>query len=109
MAKLDDSITALAQMFRILGDETRVRILMELQEGPRNVTELCKRLKAPQPTVSHHLSILRMGELVHSRRSGKEIFYSISDLDRHKYSKAFGTLLKQATVLRMGRLVLAIG
>ena len=108
MAKHVDSIAALAQMFRILGDETRVRILIELQDGPRNVTELCKKLKAPQPTVSHHLSILRMGELVESRRSGKEIFYSISDLERHKYAKAFGTLLKQAAGIRLGRLVLAI-
>lgn len=108
MAKHDDNITALAQMFRILGDETRVRILIELQDGPSNVTRLCKKLKAPQPTVSHHLSILRMGELVNTRREGKEIFYSISGLERHKYSKSFGTLLKQAGGIRLGRLVLAV-
>lgn len=108
MSKQENNIAVLAQMFRILGDQTRLRILMELQDGQRNVTELCKKLKAPQPTVSHHLSILRMGQLVNSRRSGKEIFYSVSDLDKHAYGKAFAAMLKEQSGIRFGSLVMGL-
>ncbi|NLW87867.1 MAG: winged helix-turn-helix transcriptional regulator [Planctomycetes bacterium] len=108
MAKSDENVTVLSQLFRILGDETRLRILIELQEGPRNVSELCKRLKTPQPTVSHHLSILRMGEVVTSQRNGKEIFYSVNALEKHKYGKAFTSLLKQAAAIRLGKVVVGM-
>lgn len=108
MAKSDGSIASLAQMFRILGDETRLRILMELQDGAKNVSELCKKLKAPQPTVSHHLSILRMGDMVTSQRNGKEIFYAISNLEKHKYAKAFQGLLKGSAGVRLGNLILGM-
>lgn len=73
-----------------------------------NVSELCKLLKAPQPTVSHHLGILRMGDLVVPRRAGKEIFYTINNLQRHQYTRAMSALLKRAAVIRMGPLVLAV-
>jgi DNA-binding transcriptional ArsR family regulator len=108
MAKSDENVTVLAQLFRILGDETRLRILIELQDGERNVTDLCKRLKTPQPTVSHHLSILRMGDVVSSQRKGKEIFYTINTLEKLKYGKAFNTLLKQSSMLRLGKVVLGL-
>ena len=47
-----------------------------LAEDEINVSELCKKLRLPQPTVSHHLGILRSGDLVNSRRAGKEVYYS---------------------------------
>ena len=108
MAKQDGTVVTLAQMFRILGDPTRLRILMELRAGEKNVTALCKRLKAPQPTVSHHLGILRMGQLAVSRRSGKEIFYSISNLESQRYGKALQSLLKSGTFVRFGSVVLGM-
>lgn len=61
-----------------MGDPTRLRILLALQEAPQNVGELCVLLKMPQPSVSHHLSILRMASLVRNQRQGKEIFYSLT-------------------------------
>jgi ArsR family transcriptional regulator len=74
-------IPTMARLFRALGDETRLRILLELQDGPLNVSALVKKLKMPQPTVSHHLALLRAGDLVATRRSGKEIHYSINGRD----------------------------
>lgn len=79
MARRARQLSTLAELFRILGDRTRLRILMELQGGPQNVSALVRKLRMPQPTVSHHLSLLRRGELVVTRRSGKRIFYSLND------------------------------
>ena len=65
-----------AGIFGLLSDPSRLRILLALREFPSNVTDLCHRLKLSQPTVSHHLAILRMGGLVQGRRRGKEVLYS---------------------------------
>ncbi len=64
--------------FHVLGDRTRCRILNTLNDGELNVTQLQNRLKIPQPTVSHHLGIMRMSGLVTTRREGKLIFYSLA-------------------------------
>ena len=102
-------ITELAQMFRILSDETRLRVLVSLQEsGEMNVGQLCDTLGVPQPTVSHHLGILRMGQLVTNRRHGKQIYYSINSARRDKYSKAVRNLLRQQDGLRFGNVVLGL-
>ncbi len=74
-------IPKLAVMFKAMGNRTRLRILMELQKGPHNVTSIVKKLKMPQPTVSHHLALLRGAELVKAQRNGKEIIYSLNDAD----------------------------
>jgi ArsR family transcriptional regulator len=66
----------LAGIFGLLSDPSRLSILLSLHESPANVTELCRRMKLSQPTVSHHLAILRMGGLVQGRRRGKEVLYS---------------------------------
>jgi len=107
MAK-QGQIKALAEMFRNLGEPTRLRLLMELQKGERNVTQLCKKLKAPQPTVSHHLGILRVGGLVANRRSGKEIFYSLSDLTRLATGRAMKAMLKRSAAIKIGPFVLGM-
>ena len=64
------------RMFGALSDETRLGLCLALQEGERNVTALCARLKLPQPRVSHHLALLRLHGLVKNRRQGKEVYYS---------------------------------
>lgn len=79
MAKHNHQVESLALMFRVLGDQTRLRTLMALRQGEMNVTELCASLRTSQPTVSRHLSILRMAGLVTGRRDGKEIFYSLGN------------------------------
>ncbi len=77
MARQNHQAQTLAIMFRVLGDQTRLKTLLTLQRGERNVSELCAHLRMPQPTVSRHLGILRMAGLVTNRRNGKEIFYSL--------------------------------
>lgn len=106
MAKRIRQLQPLAQVFRILGDETRLRILVCLQEGEMNVSQLCDQIKAPQPTVSHHLGILRMGGLVDNRRSGKEIFYCIKAADKD-LSKTIEPLMTDKNAARLGPIVVS--
>lgn len=68
----------LVGLFRLLSDKTRLNILMLLTRGERNVTSLCEELGLPQPTVSHHLGLLRMSNLIGNRRNGKQVFYGLN-------------------------------
>ena len=68
----------LTSLFRLLSDKTRLNILMLLTTGERNVTSLCKMLKLPQPTVSHHLGLLRLSNVIGNRRNGKQVFYTLN-------------------------------
>jgi len=68
----------LAQVFKLLSDETRLRILFYLaRQSELHVTDLCNRLGQSQPAVSHHLALLRVSGLIESRREGKHNFYSL--------------------------------
>lgn len=74
----DHAIRDLAQVFKLMSDETRLRILVYLaQSGELHVTDLCNRLGQSQPAVSHHLALLRVSSLIESRREGKHNFYSV--------------------------------
>lgn len=74
----DQSVRDLAQVFKLMSDETRLRILLYLaQAGELHVTDLCNRLGQSQPAVSHHLALLRVSGLIESRREGKHNFYSV--------------------------------
>jgi len=68
----------LVGLFRLLSDKTRLNILIILARGERNVTSLCQELELPQPTVSHHLGLLRTKNLISNRRSGKQVFYGLN-------------------------------
>lgn len=68
----------LACLFQLLSDPTRLNIVMLLAQGSRNVSSLCETLKLPQPTVSHHLAMLRQSAILSSRREGKQVFYSLN-------------------------------
>jgi len=107
MAKRDRDVPLLAQVFRIMGDGTRLSILMELQEDEQNVTALVKRLKTPQSTVSHHLALLRMAGLVTSRRRGKEVFYCLNG-GHVGTEKALKALLGESAALKVGSVVIAL-
>jgi ArsR family transcriptional regulator len=68
----------LVQVFKLLADETRLKILMFLmREGELHVSALCERLGQSQPAVSHHLALLRVAKMIEPRRDGKHNFYSI--------------------------------
>jgi DNA-binding transcriptional ArsR family regulator len=76
---LDQDLDQLVSLFRLLSDKTRLNILLSLARGERNVTSLCEELRLPQPTVSHHLGLLRGNNMIANRRKGKQVFYALHD------------------------------
>ncbi|MDR1712036.1 MAG: metalloregulator ArsR/SmtB family transcription factor [Propionibacteriaceae bacterium] len=77
---LDDDLAALAvEVFRMLADGTRIRLLWALTAGELDVGTLAAKLGKPQPTVSQHLAKLRMARLVRARREGAQVFYSLEN------------------------------
>ena len=71
------SLNNLCQLFHLLSDKTRLQIVMMLAEGERDVTSLCKELHLAQPTVSHHLGLLRMNRVIVNKRQGKRVIYAL--------------------------------
>jgi len=72
------TLFGLSQVFKLLADESRLKILLALAaEGELHVSALCELLGQSQPAVSHHLTLLRMTGLVGYRRDGKHNFYRI--------------------------------
>ena len=69
----------LAELFKVFGDSTRIRILFVLFEAEVCVCDLAKVLNMTQSAIYHQLRILKQNKLVKSRREGKSIFYSLAD------------------------------
>jgi DNA-binding transcriptional ArsR family regulator len=67
-----------ARLLAQLADRTRLRILTMLAEGEKNVAEICGRLGRGQPSVSHHLGVLRRSGTVTAKRRGKSVFYMLT-------------------------------
>src|SRR6516225_5544153 len=74
----DQDLEQLTALFRLLSDKTRLNILLLLAQGERNVTSLCEELDLPQPTVSHHLGLLRMNRIIDNKRHGKQVIYTLA-------------------------------
>ena len=75
----EDTLCDLAELFKVFGDSTRIKILYDLFSGEKNVTEICRNLEMNQSAVSHQLKILRTAQLVQGRREGKSIVYALAD------------------------------
>jgi ArsR family transcriptional regulator, zinc-responsive transcriptional repressor len=75
----DDQVGLVVEVFRMLADPTRVRLLWTLIDGELSVNELADRVDKPAPSVSQHLAKLRMARLVRTRRAGTTIFYSLEN------------------------------
>ena len=75
----EDELIDLAELFKMFADSTRIKILYDLTQGEKNVTELCADLEMNQSAVSHQLRILKQARLLRSRRDGKTVFYSLAD------------------------------
>ena len=69
----------LAELFKVFGDSTRIRILFVLFEAEVCVCDLAEALHMTQSAISHQLRIFKQNKLVNSRREGKSIFYSLAD------------------------------
>ncbi|MDP6546137.1 MAG: metalloregulator ArsR/SmtB family transcription factor [Phycisphaerae bacterium] len=87
MASRIDKFEDMARVFHSLGDKTRLAIMALLADGEMNVTTIQNKLKLPQSSTSHHLNLLRVGGLVARRREGKQIFYSHTDLSKHRLGR----------------------
>ncbi|GAB3213626.1 ArsR/SmtB family transcription factor [Marinactinospora thermotolerans] len=68
-----------AEVFRLLADATRIRIILALREGERSVNELAEAVGKSPTTVSQHLAKLRWGRVVATRQDGTRVFYSLRD------------------------------
>ena len=68
-----------AEVFKVFGDKTRIRILSALSEGEMCVCCICEILGMSQSAVSHQRSVLKSARLIKSRREGKQMYYSLDD------------------------------
>jgi ArsR family transcriptional regulator, lead/cadmium/zinc/bismuth-responsive transcriptional repressor len=74
-----DTVGALADIFKVLGDPTRVRILDVLSRGELCVCHLAQLLGLTESAVSHQLRLLRNTRVVRARREGRLIYYALDD------------------------------
>lgn len=72
-------VAGLSELFRVLADETRTKIVYLLSTEELCVHNLAQILDLTLPTISHHLRLLKLMRLVKMRREGKHVFYSLSD------------------------------
>lgn len=75
----DELIADLSDMFKIFGDQTRVKILMALENGELCVCDIAAVMNMSQSAISHQLRVLKQSNIVKTRREGKVVYYSISD------------------------------
>jgi len=75
----EDTLYDLAELFKVFGDSTRIRILYVLLEGDVCVCDIAELLSMTQSAISHQLRILKQSKLVKSTRVGKSIIYSLAD------------------------------
>lgn len=75
----EEELYDLAELFKVFGDSTRIRILFVLFEAEVCVCDLAEVLNMTQSAVSHQLKILKQAKLVSARREGKSVFYALAD------------------------------
>lgn len=75
----EDQLYDLAEIFKVFGDSTRIKILYVLFEAEMCVCDIAQLLNMNQSAISHQLRILKQNQLVKSRREGKAVFYSLAD------------------------------
>lgn len=75
----EEITSAVSELFKVLGDSTRAKILFVLEQGELCVSDICCCLEMTAGAVSHQLRILKQAKLVKNRREGKEIIYSLDD------------------------------
>ena len=75
----EDELYDLAELFKVFGDSTRIRILFVLFEAEVCVCDLAEALNMTQSAISHQLKILKQSQLVKRRREGTPVLYSLAD------------------------------
>ena len=75
----EDQMYDLAELFKVFGDSTRIRILYVLFESDVCVADIAEALNMTQSAISHQLRLLKQAGLVNGRREGKQIIYYLAD------------------------------
>ena len=75
----EEQLFDLAELFKVFGDSTRVRILFVLFEAEMCVCDIAQLLGMSQSAISHQLAVLKKAKLVKYRREGKTVFYALAD------------------------------
>jgi len=75
----DEDIARLAEMFRLMGDSSRLRIILSCLHQPISVSDIANQLDLSQSLVSNHLRLLRGARIVRAQRRGKQVFYVAAD------------------------------
>ena len=78
-APTEEELYDLAELFKVFGDSTRIKILYALLNADMSVGEIAKALSMTQSSISHQLRVLKQSRLVRFRREGKNIVYSLAD------------------------------
>jgi DNA-binding transcriptional ArsR family regulator len=79
-----DHVALAVEVFTMLADPTRLRLLWVLSSGERPVNELAQVIEKPQSAVSQHLAKLRLARLVTTRRQGNQVFYELTNDHVHQ-------------------------
>ena len=77
--KDENELYDLAELFKVFGYSTRIRILFALFDEERCVSDIANTLQITQSAISHQLKILKQSKLIKSRRDGKQIYYALAD------------------------------
>lgn len=75
----EEELLDLAELFKVFGDSTRIKILYVLFDAEISVGEIADKLNMTQSAISHQLKILKQAKLIRSRREGKAMLYSLAD------------------------------
>ena len=75
----EDELADMAELFKVFGDSTRIKILYILSESELCVCDIAQLLGMTQPAISYQLKVLKQAKLVRSRREGKTVFYALAD------------------------------
>ncbi len=75
----EETLTALADLYKIFGDSTRLKILSSLFHQERGVGEIARQLGMTLSAISHQLRVLKQARLVRARRDGKMVYYTLAD------------------------------
>lgn len=75
----EEELYDLAELYKVFGDSTRIKILYVLFESEMCVCDIAQLLEMSQSAISHQLRVLKQAKLVKFRREGKTVFYSLAD------------------------------
>lgn len=83
----EKNIFDLAELFKVFGDSTRIRILLLLFDSNISVNDIAEKLNMSQSAISHQLKKLKMSHLIKSQREGQTVYYSLDDEHVHNIIK----------------------